>query len=201
MASRWRPAATRLIRIPAFAVPLLAVALLLLLPEAAFAWGPATHVQIGMEALRSLNLFPPHIAGVIAQYPIDFLYGNLAADISLGKKYAQIGRHCHNWGVAREIHRAAGDDERLQAAMLGYLCHLSADVLAHNSYVPRMLLLTSSTRGLGHSYWTRTWGSSIPSSPAGSLLATTIQPPTRSSDACCRARCSASARTAGSSGG
>ena len=153
MASRWRPAATRLNRIPAFAVPLLAVALLLLLPEAAFAWGPATHVQIGMEALRSLNLFPPHIAGVIAQYPIDFLYGNLAADISLGKKYAQIGRHCHNWGVAREIHRAAGDDERLQAAMLGYLCHLSADVLAHNSYVPRMLLLTSSTRGLGHSYW------------------------------------------------
>jgi hypothetical protein len=37
--------------------------------------------------------------------------------------------------------------------MTGYLCHLSADVLAHNSFVPRMLLLTSSTRGLGHSYW------------------------------------------------
>ncbi|MCL7968398.1 MAG: zinc dependent phospholipase C family protein [marine benthic group bacterium] len=139
---------------PSFAaVPLVAAALLLLLPEAAFAWGPATHVQIGLEALRSLNLFPAHIAGVIAQYPLDFLYGNMAADISLAKKYAQIGRHCHNWDVAREIHRAAGDDEKLQAAMLGYLCHLSADVLAHNSYVPRMLLTTSSTRGLGHSYW------------------------------------------------
>jgi hypothetical protein len=133
--------------------PLLALMLLLVLPEAAFAWGPATHVQIGLEALRSLNLFPAHIAGVIAQYPIDFLYGNMAADISLAKKYAQVGRHCHNWEVAREIHRAAGDDERLQAAMTGYLCHLSADVLAHNSFVPRMLLLTSSTRGLGHSYW------------------------------------------------
>ena len=153
MAPRRRATAARLTRVPLLVVPLLAAALLLLLPEAAFAWGPATHVQIGMEALRSLNLFPPNIAGVIAQYPIDFLYGNLAADISLGKKYAQIGRHCHNWEVAREIHRAAGDDERLQAAMLGYLCHLSADVLAHNSYVPRMLLLTSSTRGLGHSYW------------------------------------------------
>ena len=77
----------------------------------------------------------------------------MAADISLAKKYAQVGRHCHNWDVAREIHRAAGDDERLQAAMTGYLCHLSADVLAHNSFVPRMLLMTSSTRGLGHSYW------------------------------------------------
>jgi len=142
-----------LTRKPILAAPLLAAVLLLLLPDSAFAWGPATHVQIGMEVLRSLNLLPPHLAGVIAQYPIDFLYGNMAADISLAKKYAQIGRHCHNWEVAREIHRAAGDDEQLQSAMLGYLCHLSADVLAHNSYVPRMLLLTSSTRGLGHSYW------------------------------------------------
>jgi hypothetical protein len=137
----------------AILVPLIALILLLVSPEAAFAWGPATHVQIGLEALRSLNLFPAHIAGVIAQYPIDFLYGNMAADISLAKKYAQVGRHCHNWEVAREIYRAAGDDERLQSAMTGYLCHLSADVLAHNSFVPRMLLLTSSTRGLGHSYW------------------------------------------------
>ncbi len=153
MAQRRRSTAAGLSRIPPLVVLLLTAVLLLILPDTAFAWGPATHVQIGMEALRSLNLFPPHIAGVIAQYPIDFLYGNLAADISLGKKYAQIGRHCHNWDVAREIHRAAGDDERLQSAMLGYLCHLSADVLAHNSFVPRMLLLTSSTRGLGHSYW------------------------------------------------
>ena len=35
----------------------------------------------------------------------------------------------------------------------GNQCHLAADVLAHNSFVPRMLLLTSSTKALGHSYW------------------------------------------------
>jgi hypothetical protein len=130
-----------------------AAALLLLAPETAFAWGPATHTQIGLEILRSLNLFPPAIAAVLAQHPIDFLYGKLAADISMAKKYAPVGRHCHHWHVAREIYRAAGDDDRLRSAMTGYLCHLAADVLAHNTFVPRMLALTPSTRALGHSYW------------------------------------------------
>lgn len=131
----------------------LAAALLLLVPDAAFAWGPATHTQIGLEILRSLDLFPPYIAAVLARHPIDFLYGKLAADISMAKKYAPVGRHCHHWHVAREIYRAAGDDDRLRSAMTGYLCHLAADVLAHNTFVPRMLTLTSSTRALGHSYW------------------------------------------------
>lgn len=140
-------------RAPLLLAPVLAAALLVLLPEPALAWGPATHVHVGMEVLRSLNLLPAHIAVILAQYPIDFLYGNLAADISLAKKYAQVGRHCHDWRVAREIYAAAGDDDRLRAAILGYLSHLAADTLAHNSFVPRMLLLTSSTRALGHSYW------------------------------------------------
>lgn len=132
---------------------LLAGLLLLVTADPIYAWGPATHVHTGFEVLRSLNLLPSHIAGIVAQYPIDFLYGNLAADISMAKKYAPVGRHCHEWHVAREMYDAAGDDPRLQSAMLGYQCHLAADTLAHNSYVPRMLLLTSSTRGLGHSYW------------------------------------------------
>lgn len=103
--------------------------------------------------MRSLDLFPPSIAAVLARHPIDFLYGSLAADISMAKKYAPVGRHCHHWHVAREIYQTAGDDGPLQSAMTGYLCHLAADVLAHNTFVPRMLTLTSSTRALGHSYW------------------------------------------------
>ncbi len=131
----------------------LAALLLLVAPDQAYAWGPATHAQIGIEVLRSLNLFPPAVSSLIAAHPIDFLYGSLAADISMAKKYAPIGRHCHHWHVAREVYRAAGKDERLRSAILGYLCHLAADVLAHNTFVPRMLVLTSSTRALGHSYW------------------------------------------------
>ena len=140
-------------RLHALAGVAIAVGLLICLPDTALAWGPATHVQAGVDILRSLNLLPGHVAGVLAQYPIDFLYGNLAADISMAKKYAPVGRHCHHWHVAREMYAAAGDDRQLQSALLGYQCHLAADVLAHNSFVPRMLLMTSSTRALGHSYW------------------------------------------------
>src|SRR5262249_23386526 len=35
----------------------------------------------------------------------------------------------------------------------GYLAHLAADSVAHNYFVPRQLAVTSSTSGLGHSYW------------------------------------------------
>ncbi len=136
------------------AAALLAVALAVaLLPEAAYGWGPGTHVFLGSEILRSLNLVPQAVASLLAAHPIEFLYGNLAADISMAKKYAPVGRHCHHWHVAREIHEAAGGDSPLQAATIGYLCHLAADVTAHSVFVPRMLLLASSTRALGHSYW------------------------------------------------
>lgn len=131
----------------------LAGVLLLATPDAALAWGPATHMWLSVEALRSLDLFPTQVAALLLSHPIDFLYGSLAADISMAKKYAPVGRHCHHWHVAREIEAEAGEDPRLRAAMLGYMTHLAADVVAHNAFVPRMLLLTSSTRALGHSYW------------------------------------------------
>lgn len=126
---------------------------LLLLPGAAHAWGPGTHAFLGVEVLRSLNLFSPAVASLLASYPVEFLYGSLAADISMAKKYAPLGRHCHHWHVGREMYEEAGDDLGLRATATGYLCHLAADVVAHNSFVPRMLLLTSSTEALGHSYW------------------------------------------------
>jgi hypothetical protein len=130
----------------------LAVAAVLLLPDAAWAWGPATHVYLGSALLDSLHLVPEAVRVLVSAYPKDFLYGNLAADISLAKKYVPEGRHCHHWHIGEEIHSAAPND-RLKAMSLGYLCHLAADTIAHNYFVPRQLVLTSSTTGLGHSYW------------------------------------------------
>jgi hypothetical protein len=131
---------------------LLGVAALFLLPDQLWAWGPATHVFLGQGVLGSLELFSPTIRALLTSFPHDFLYGSVAADISLAKKYVPEGRHCHNWSVGEEIYGTA-DSERLQAVGLGYLAHLAADTVAHNFFVPRQLLLTSSTKGLGHSYW------------------------------------------------
>jgi hypothetical protein len=131
---------------------LLCAAALFLLPEPALAWGPATHVYLSQGVLDSLHLLPAGVRAILAAHPLDFLYGSMAADISLAKKYVPEGRHCHHWHIGEEIYHSA-ETERLRAVGLGYLAHLAADTIAHNFFVPRQLLLTSSTKALGHSYW------------------------------------------------
>jgi hypothetical protein len=131
------------------AIALVAVALL---PTVAHAWTPGTHVFLGEAVLRSLDHLPDAVAALLRAYPYDFLYGSIAADTSVAKKYVPIGRHCHSWNVGYEIHERA-NDEPLRAFALGYLAHLAADTIAHNYYVPRQLAVTSSTAALGHSYW------------------------------------------------
>ena len=125
---------------------------LLMAPATAHAWTPGTHVYLGESVLANLQLLPTYVADLLRAFPYDFLYGNIAADSSIAKKYAPVGRHCHYWHVGQEIHDLA-DTEALGAFGWGYLCHLAADTVAHNYFVPRQLVLTSSTSSVGHSYW------------------------------------------------
>jgi len=129
-----------------------AVVLLLVTPDAAWAFGPATHVFLGTQLFDALHLIPASIADLLRAYPQSFLYGSIAADISFAKKYVPAGRHCHFWHVGEEILAGARND-RLRAVGYGYLSHLAADTIAHNFFVPRQLMLTSSTKALGHAYW------------------------------------------------
>lgn len=129
-----------------------ALAAIVLLPSTAFAWTPGTHIFLGEAVLRSLGSMPGAAAELLRAFPYDFLYGSIAADTSIAKKYALPGRHCHSWAVGQEIHERARDGP-LRAFALGYLAHLAADAVAHNFYVPRQLAVTSSTAALGHSYW------------------------------------------------
>lgn len=133
----------------AAALGVLAVAAL---PSDAWAWTPGTHIFLGEAVLRALAHLPGGVAELLAAFPYDFLYGSIAADTSIAKKYAPAGRHCHSWNVGFEIHERASD-EPLRAFALGYLAHLAADTVAHNYFVPRYLAITSSTNALGHSYW------------------------------------------------
>jgi hypothetical protein len=130
----------------------LACVALVVAPAVAHAWTPGTHVFLGEAVMRSLALLPPAIAELLREFPYDFLYGSIAADTSIAKKYAPAGRHCHSWNVGMEILDGARD-EPLRAFGLGYLAHLAADAVAHNYFVPKQLAVTSSTSGLGHSYW------------------------------------------------
>ncbi len=102
--------------------------------------------------LRSLGALPASVAELLGAFPYDFLYGSIAADTSIAKKYAPAGRHCHAWHVGEEVLEGARD-EPLRAFAYGYLAHLAADAVAHNYFVPRQLAVTSSSAGFGHSYW------------------------------------------------
>jgi Zinc dependent phospholipase C len=132
-----------------FVVAVIAIAIT---PHVAHAWTPGTHVFLGEAVMRSLALLPPGVAALLQEFPYDFLYGSIAADTSIAKKYAPAGRHCHSWNVGMEIFDGARDDP-LRAFGLGYLAHLAADSVAHNYFVPTQLAVTTSTSGFGHSYW------------------------------------------------
>src|SRR5437773_960116 len=125
---------------------------LMLTPAIAHAWTPGTHIFLGEAIMRSLALLPASIAEMLSAFPYDFLYGSIAADTSMAKKYAAAGRHCHSWNVGLEIYGEA-KTKRMRAFGLGYLAHLAADSVAHNYFVPRQLAITSTTTALGHSYW------------------------------------------------
>jgi len=131
---------------------LIALVALVLLPGVAHAWTPGTHIFLGESVLANLHQLPSIVADLVRAFPYDFLYGNIAADTSIAKKYAPVGRHCHAWHVGQEIFDLAATDP-LRAFGLGYLSHLAADTVAHNFFVPRQLVLTSTTKSLGHSYW------------------------------------------------
>ena len=136
----------------ALCVAAAAIAVIALTPATAFAWTPGTHIFLGEAIMRSLALLPQSIAQIIAAFPYDFLYGSIAADTSIAKKYAAAGRHCHSWAVGLEIYEEA-EPEPMRAFGLGYLAHLAADTVAHNYFVPHQLAITSTTAALGHSYW------------------------------------------------
>jgi hypothetical protein len=124
----------------------------MLFPDQAYAWTPGTHIWLGESILANLRLLPAAAADLLHAFPYDFLYGSIAPDISLAKRFVPPGRHSHFWHVGAEVYGDAESDA-LRAFGLGYLAHLSADTVAHNFYVPRQLLLTSSTSSMGHTYW------------------------------------------------
>lgn len=137
-------------------MPLLAVAiaalLVLVTPHTLWAWGPTTHAWLSSQVLGGLDVLPLMVREILSAHPYSYLYGSLSADITLAKRYVHYSRHCHNWSVAYEILDRA-ESPRLQSFALGYLSHLAADTIAHNTFVPRLLVSTPLSSNLGHTYW------------------------------------------------
>ena len=135
-----------------FLVALLTLIILLGLPEAAQAWGPATHLELGKTLLENTRLLVPPVRALLEAYPYDFLYGNISADIVVGKNLCEELKHCHNWKVGFKLFKKAESDSQ-RAFVYGYLSHLAADTIAHNHFIPEMMIRSFSSRTLRHIYW------------------------------------------------
>jgi len=118
----------------------------------ASAWGPATHLELARELLADKDLLPPRVVTALTCYSYDFLYGNIAADIVVGKKFVDPLRHCHTWPVAFELQNQVCSPAQ-QAFVYGYLAHLAADIVAHNSFVPSKIVQYYHKKGALHLYW------------------------------------------------
>jgi hypothetical protein len=114
----------------------MAMVLVLLSPKAAFAWGPVTHIALGVQVLATVITPGRPLQAALAAMPEVFLYGSLAPDIVMGRRFqSRLRRHSHNWSTGFNLlESAAGMNERGFA--YGYLAHLAADVVAHNFFLP-----------------------------------------------------------------
>lgn len=124
------------------------------LPTDAFAWGIGVHLSLGSCILAAPDQLPVALRMLLTSQPMSFLYGCVAADITLGKKFTHYLDHCHNWRVGRKIlEQARQEGPEAEACAYGYLAHLAADTIAHNYYVPLKLSMTYNTILHNHAYW------------------------------------------------
>ena len=131
-----------------------AAAALFLVPLSALAWGPVAHLDFAGQLLAGVIPLAPVLMDLITKHAADFIYGNLAADVILGKNRARDHDQCHSWEVARKLLvHARLQGPAAEAFMLGYMAHLGADVVAHNHIVPQMMVIHYRKKGAGHLYW------------------------------------------------
>lgn len=135
-----------------FLTIIISLILIFIVPDAALAWGPATHLELGYTVLSNARLLSAPVRLLIETFPYDFLYGNISADIVVGKNLVEELKHCHNWKIGFKLLRKAETNSQ-KAFAYGYLSHLAADTIAHNHFIPEMMIRSFSTRTLRHIYW------------------------------------------------
>lgn len=131
---------------------IIAFLIFILIPDNVYAWGPAAHLEFGMDILNHTSFLPPLLQRLLLAFPYDYLYGNISADIVVGKNMTEALKHCHNWSIGLKTLKSAETDSQ-KAFAYGYISHLAADTIAHNYYIPEKFIQSFSSRVLKHTYW------------------------------------------------
>src|SRR5215475_7340199 len=89
------------------------ILLVVLSPVPALAWGPVTHVALGVQVLATV-ITPDHpLQAMLTNLPEIFLYGSLAPDIVQGRRLqSRLRRHSHNWDTGMGLLKSAQGKEQ-----------------------------------------------------------------------------------------
>jgi hypothetical protein len=110
-------------------------------------WGPGVHLHIANKILENEEFEDNEFLKINREF---FLYGSVSPDITLGKKYIKdIDKHCHKWETAKKILENSKND-REKSIALGYITHLASDVIAHNFYIPKGLMVSRGLKNFTH---------------------------------------------------
>ncbi|BAI80815.1 hypothetical protein DEFDS_1354 [Deferribacter desulfuricans SSM1] len=117
-----------------------------IIPSVVFAWGFETHVTIGLKILDNVSF------SLIKDYPVHFLLGNIFPDFfNLFKDISPLKKQLktHSWETVSKLFKSAKYPYEKSFAY-GYAAHLSADIVAHNYFVPHSMLLVSKNKLFSH---------------------------------------------------
>ena len=85
-------------------IAVVAVSLVLGLPDHALAWGPVTHLVHGSLVLERLQTLPAVTQDLLLRFPYEYLYGCIGADIIQAKKFTRsFYTHCHHWRTGWDV--------------------------------------------------------------------------------------------------
>lgn len=110
---------------------------LLLFAGDACAWGLYTHIYFTQLLIWLIPVADPRFRNAIRRFPELCLAATCLPDVSLFSKVMRspILGVTHQWSSVLSLLRNAPDD-RERAMAMGYACHLMADIVAHNHFVP-----------------------------------------------------------------
>lgn len=123
----------------------------LVFTSGAYAWGPAIHTVIACSVLDQVNGILPLIAAIIKAFPLEYIYGNMAADFFIGKGQKKKEGHSHNWETGFRLLSEVKNEEEASYAY-GFLSHLAADIVAHNYFIPDLIHRFYALKRIGHIY-------------------------------------------------
>lgn len=113
-------------------------------------WGPGVHLHLSNQILNDVDMQKCDDYEILKENRDKFLYGSIASDITLGKKYIKdLEKHSHTWKTGFNILNNAKTKEEI-ALGYGYISHLASDVIAHNFYIPKKMLISHGLRNFLH---------------------------------------------------